>query len=102
VKNYKPAMTLTRIPLMPMMTRTDVGMRQRLSHCWNSWREVPCTGTCNRHRADRVTFVRRGIRVDGIDFLICDVAKLRTKPGADKIAITMGNFADVAVPMPIA
>ena len=40
----------------------------------------------------------RGIRVDGIDFSYAMVAKLRTKPGAEKIAITMGNFADVAVP----
>ena len=40
----------------------------------------------------------RGIRVDGIDFSSAMVAKLRTKPGAEKIAITMGNFADVAVP----
>ena len=39
----------------------------------------------------------RGIRVDGIDFSSAMVAKLRTKPGAEKIAITMGNFADVAV-----
>ena len=40
----------------------------------------------------------RGIRVDGIDFSPAMVAKLRAKPGANKIAITMGNFADVAVP----
>ena len=40
----------------------------------------------------------RGIRVDGIDFSSAMVAKLRAKPGADNIAITMGNFADVAVP----
>jgi SAM-dependent methyltransferase len=40
----------------------------------------------------------RGIRVDGIDFSPSMVAKLRAKPGANKIAVTMGNFADVAVP----
>jgi hypothetical protein len=40
----------------------------------------------------------RGIRVDGIDFSSAMVARLRTKPGAEKIAVTMGNFADVAVP----
>ena len=39
----------------------------------------------------------RGIRVDGIDFSTAMVAKLRAKPGAEKIAVTMGNFADVAV-----
>ncbi len=40
----------------------------------------------------------RGLRVDGIDFSAAMVDRLRTKPGADKIAITLGNFADVAVP----
>ena len=39
----------------------------------------------------------RGIRVDGIDFSSAMVAKLRAKPGGAQIAITMGNFADVAV-----
>ena len=39
----------------------------------------------------------RGIRVDGIDFSPAMVAKLRAKPGADKIAVTIGDFADVAV-----
>lgn len=40
----------------------------------------------------------QGIRVDGIDFSSAMVAKLQAKPGADKIGITMGNFADLAVP----
>jgi hypothetical protein len=40
----------------------------------------------------------RGIRVDGIDFSAAMVSKLKSKPGADKIGVTMGNFADVAVP----
>jgi SAM-dependent methyltransferase len=40
----------------------------------------------------------RGVRVDGIDFSPAMVAKLRAKPGGDKIAVTMGNFADVAIP----
>jgi hypothetical protein len=40
----------------------------------------------------------RGIRVDGIDFSSAMVAKLRAKPGGDRIAVTMGNFADLAVP----
>jgi SAM-dependent methyltransferase len=39
----------------------------------------------------------RGIRVDGIDFSPAMVAKLRAKPGGDRIAVTMGNFADVPV-----
>ena len=40
----------------------------------------------------------RGIRVDGIDFSSAMVAKLRAKPGGTQIAVTMGDFADVAVP----
>ena len=39
----------------------------------------------------------RGIRVDGIDFSPDMIAKLRAKPGGAQIAVTMGNFADVAV-----
>lgn len=41
---------------------------------------------------------RRGIRVDGIDFSPAMIAKLQAKSGADKLGITLGNFADVAVP----
>src|SRR5947199_3281640 len=40
----------------------------------------------------------RGVRVDGIDFSAPMVAKLRAKPGGEQIAVTIGNFADVAVP----
>jgi hypothetical protein len=36
--------------------------------------------------------------VDGIDFSQAMVGKLRTKPGGEKIAVMMGNYADVAVP----
>ena len=39
----------------------------------------------------------RGIRVDGIDFSAAMVARLRAKPGGAHMAVTMGNFADVAV-----
>ena len=39
----------------------------------------------------------RGIRVDGIDISEAMVAQLRTKPGGDRIAVTIGNFADVPV-----
>ena len=38
-----------------------------------------------------------GVRVDGIDFSAPMVAKLRAKQGGDEIAVTMGDFADVAV-----
>jgi SAM-dependent methyltransferase len=38
-----------------------------------------------------------GIRVDGVEISPEMVAKLRAKPGGDRIAITMGDFADVPV-----
>jgi hypothetical protein len=40
----------------------------------------------------------RGIRVDGVEFSPAMIAQLRTKPGGDKIAVTVGDFADVPVP----
>ncbi len=40
----------------------------------------------------------RGITVDGIDFSPAMVAKLRSKPGGDRLSITIGNYADVSVP----
>lgn len=40
----------------------------------------------------------RGVRVDGIDLSPDMVAKLREKPGGDKLAVTIGDFADVGVP----
>ncbi len=40
----------------------------------------------------------RGITVDVIDFSQPMVDKLRAKPGGDRLAVTIGNFADVAVP----
>ena len=40
----------------------------------------------------------RGIRVDGVDISPAMIAQLRTKPGGDEIAVTVGNFADVPVP----
>lgn len=40
----------------------------------------------------------QGVKVDGIDFAPAMIARLRAKPGGDQIAVTLGNFADVAVP----
>lgn len=42
--------------------------------------------------------VARGIAVDGIDFSEPMVAQLRAKPGGDRLAVTIGDFAAVAVP----
>lgn len=39
-----------------------------------------------------------GIRVDGIDFSPAMIERLRSKPGGESLAITMGDFVDVAVP----
>jgi predicted TPR repeat methyltransferase len=39
----------------------------------------------------------RGIQVDGIDASPAMVDKLRAKPGADTVSVTMGDFADVPV-----
>jgi hypothetical protein len=44
-----------------------------------------------------VPLAARGIRVDGIDISPPTVAQLRTKPDGNKIAITIGDFADVGV-----
>jgi hypothetical protein len=40
----------------------------------------------------------RGVRVDGVDFSPAMVTTLRSKPGGDRIAVTMGDFAAVPVP----
>jgi SAM-dependent methyltransferase len=47
-----------------------------------------------------IPLAARGIHVDGIDFSPSMIAKLRTTPGGNKLTITVGNFADVAVPEP--
>jgi hypothetical protein len=39
-----------------------------------------------------------GIRVDGVDIAPAMVDQLRTKPGGDQLAVTIGDFADVPVP----
>jgi SAM-dependent methyltransferase len=39
----------------------------------------------------------RGVRVHGIDLSEAMVARLRTKPGADRISVTIGDFSTTAV-----
>ncbi len=41
--------------------------------------------------------LERGLEVDGIDASEEMVAKLRSKPGGDRIAVTIGDLADVGV-----
>ena len=40
----------------------------------------------------------RGVRVNGIDISPAMLAALHAKPGGDQVSVTLGNFADVAVP----
>jgi SAM-dependent methyltransferase len=40
---------------------------------------------------------RRGIRVHGIDLSVAMVERLRAKPGADEISVTIGDFATTRV-----
>jgi SAM-dependent methyltransferase len=40
---------------------------------------------------------RRGVRVHGIDLSAAMVARLRAKPGAERIAVTVGDFATTRV-----
>ncbi len=40
----------------------------------------------------------RGLRVDGIDMSPEMVARLRAKPGGERIGVTMGDFSEVSVP----
>jgi SAM-dependent methyltransferase len=44
-----------------------------------------------------VPLARRGIRVHGIDLSEAMVARLRAKPGAEQIAVTIGDFATTSV-----
>ena len=44
--------------------------------------------------------VERGVEVEGIDSSEAMVAKLRAKPGGDKIKVTFGNFVDPQVEGP--
>jgi len=39
----------------------------------------------------------RGVSVEGVDISAAMVAKLRAKPGGDRIPVTIGDFADVPV-----
>ena len=41
--------------------------------------------------------LERGLEVDGIDASEAMVARLRAKPGGDRVGVTMGDFADVGV-----
>jgi 16S rRNA A1518/A1519 N6-dimethyltransferase RsmA/KsgA/DIM1 with predicted DNA glycosylase/AP lyase activity len=40
---------------------------------------------------------QRGVRVHGIDLSEAMVARLRVKPGAERVAVTVGDFATTTV-----
>src|SRR5436309_11087374 len=44
-----------------------------------------------------IPLAERGLEVHGIDASEAMVAKLREKPGGDRVQVTMGDFADVGV-----
>ena len=44
-----------------------------------------------------IPLVERGVQVDGIDLSPSMLAKLRSKPGSEKMEIVQGNFADVGI-----
>jgi len=45
-----------------------------------------------------IPLAAKGVHVDGIDFSPSMIAQLRAKPGGNQLTVTLGNFADVAVP----
>lgn len=49
-----------------------------------------------------IPLLERGIEVEGIDASPSMVAKLRAKPGGERIPVAIGDFADVAVDGPFA
>ena len=88
-----------KMSLRPMMRLPYAGTRLRLSHSWNNWRgAAPHWNLQSAPGGLPCPWPRRGIRVDGIDFSPAMVARLRAKPGGAQIAVTMGDFAEVAAP----
>ena len=74
-------------------------MRLRQSRSWKNWQVVAlalelAVGTGRI----ALPLAARGIRVDGIDISTAMVDRLRAKPGGEHISVTMGDFAEVAVP----
>jgi hypothetical protein len=55
-------------------------------------RRRPRTGAGDRHRPSHPPVVSRGVDVSGIDSSEAMVAKLRAKPGGERVADIMGDF----------
>src|SRR6266542_5066527 len=45
-----------------------------------------------------IPLAHRGVRVHGIDLSVAMVARLRAKPGAEQVGVTIGDFTTTAVP----
>jgi SAM-dependent methyltransferase len=97
MKEYRPEMTFesAEAALMEDVTRGDeaetVAFLERLARGGPTLELAIGTGRI------ALPLAARGIQVDGIDFSKAMVARMRAKPGGDLLAVTMGDFADVAV-----
>jgi hypothetical protein len=97
VKNYNPAMSFGKEVAEgdPYRLRGDedetVAFLHELAGDGPSLELAIGTGRIARPLA------AKGVPVDGIDFSQAMVDVLRTQPGGDAIAVTMGNYADVPV-----
>jgi methyltransferase family protein len=102
MKDYEPALSFDEESAERYDSATDVSQRQETVAATVDFLERLAGGGPALELAigtGRIALplAARGIRVDGVDFSPAMVAKLRGKPGAEHIAVTMGNFADVPV-----
>jgi SAM-dependent methyltransferase len=91
MENYEPAMSFDNLARRGDEVAT-IAFLERLARGGPALELAIGTGRI------ALPLAARGIRVDGIDFSPAMVAKLRARPEGDQISVTMGNFADVAVP----
>ncbi len=99
MKNYRPAMSFEKITAASYDESTvrgdeeaTVAFLEKLARGGPALELAIGTGRIG------LPLSNRGVPVEGIDFSPEMVAQLRSKPGSEKIPVTMGNYADVAVP----
>jgi SAM-dependent methyltransferase len=99
MKNYEPAMSFDEdhAEVYDAITRradepATVAFLERLARGGPALELAIGTGRIG------LPLAARGVQLDGIELSPAMVAKLRAKPGGDRIAVTMGDFADVPVP----
>lgn len=97
MRNYKPAMTYGK-EVAAMMRDQKLGDEEAAVAFLN---ELAGTGPALELGIGTgriaLPLAATGVRVDGIDISAHVVEQLRTKPGGDKIDVTIGDFADVPV-----